>query len=187
MRSDPSLIIPLPAWVDEAVAAITGPLASDAERMTLAIRLSLENVERGGGPFAALVFSGTELVAAAVNCVLSTGFSLAHAETLALLRFQDANRERPAEALERPVALVTTTEPCCQCFGAIVWSGIDHLVCGARTIDAERIGFDEGPKPADWTTELERRGISVTQDIEREAARAVLDEYAARGGTIYGR
>ncbi|MFO7181037.1 MAG: nucleoside deaminase [Pseudomonadota bacterium] len=187
MASDPALIIPLPAWVDETVDAFTDPLARDAERMALAVRLSLENVQRGGGPFAALVFSGTELVAAAVNSVLSTGYSLAHAETLALLRFQDETRGRPAEALARPVTLVTTTEPCCQCFGAIVWSGIDHLVCGARTSDAERIGFDEGPKPADWATELERRGIAVTRDVERDAARAVLDEYARRGGTIYGR
>jgi hypothetical protein len=32
------------------------------------------------------------------------------------------------------------------CFGAIPWSGRRRLVSGARSSDAEDIGFDEGPK-----------------------------------------
>jgi hypothetical protein len=59
-------------------------------------------------------------------------------------------------------------------------------VCGARAADAEAIGFDEGDKPARWATALARRGISVRRDVCRAEARAVLREYAARAGTIYG-
>lgn len=181
--------ITVPPWVDELAPAGT-LIESEDDRMGLAIRLAARNVAEGGGPFASLVFEGTRLVAAGVNRVLETGLSIAHGEIVALMRAQ-----RLAQELERaaatppitgPLTLVTTTEPCCQCFGAIVWSGVDRLVCGATTADAEAIGFDEGPKPEFWPDVLEQRGITVELNIRRQEARAVLDEYRRRGGPIYG-
>jgi len=71
------------------------------------------------------------------------------------------------------------------CLGAVCWSGVGRVVCGARDEDARRIGFDEGPKPPDWVGALESRGISVVQDILRKEAAAVLTEYGERGGLIY--
>jgi tRNA(Arg) A34 adenosine deaminase TadA len=71
------------------------------------------------------------------------------------------------------------------CLGAVTWSGIRRLVCGARGSDAEEIGFDEGEKPANWVDALERRGIAVLRDIRREQAAMVLKEYCAAGGVIY--
>jgi tRNA(Arg) A34 adenosine deaminase TadA len=185
--SETALVIDVPAWIDE-VARGFGGLDQDDARMELVVALSRENVQRGGGPFAAAVFAGSKLVAAGVNLVLQSGFSIAHAEIVALMRAQQVMRQAPGAlpaALE-PHYLVTTTEPCCQCFGAIIWSGITRLVCGATTADAERIGFDEGPKPAAWTEVLEERGISVVQSVRRGEAVTVLDEYARRGGPIYG-
>ena len=41
--------------------------------------------------------------------------------------------------------------------------------------------FDEGPLPADWVGELERRGIAVRRDILRDQARAVLAVYGQNG------
>jgi hypothetical protein len=59
-------------------------------------------------------------------------------------------------------------------------------VIGARGEDVESLaGFDEGPLPAAWPAELAARGIAVRRDVEREAARAVLAAYAARGGPRY--
>ena len=81
--------------------------------------------------------------------------------------------------------LVASTEPCSMCFGAIPWSGIRHLVCGARGEDAEAVGFDEGTKPAEWVRALEERGITVERDALRDEAASVLREYAERGGEIY--
>jgi tRNA(Arg) A34 adenosine deaminase TadA len=71
------------------------------------------------------------------------------------------------------------------CLGAIPWSGIQSLICGARGTDAEAIGFDEGTKPGHWRDDLERRGVQVTRDVMREEASAVLEAYKQRGGTIY--
>ena len=58
-----------------------------------------------------------------------------------------------------PYELVASTEPCAMCLGAIPWSGVRYLVCGARSEDAQRIGFDEGPKPVEWVRSLEKRGM----------------------------
>jgi len=154
--------------------------------MGLAIALARENARRGsGGPFGAAVFERDtgRLVAVGVNAVVASGLSLAHAEMLALSfaqrargRFDLGGRSSPAHEL------VTSSEPCAMCFGAIPWSGVRRLVCGARASDAEAIGFDEGPKPARWVHALERRGISVVRDVQRAESRAVLREYA---GPLY--
>jgi hypothetical protein len=45
--------------------------------------------------------------------------------------------------------------------------------------------FDEGPLPADWIGELERRGIAVRRDILRDEARDVFHLYARTGGAVY--
>ncbi len=71
------------------------------------------------------------------------------------------------------------------CLGAISWSGLRRVVCGAHDEDARTIGFDEGPKPLDWVEELNHRGISVIRDVSREEATEVLRYYAESGGEIY--
>ena len=72
-------------------------------------------------------------------------------------------------------------EPCAMCLGAVTWSGVKSLVCGARGEDAEAVGFDEGPKVATWWQELEKRHIGVTRDVLREDAAAILSLYAQNG------
>lgn len=181
MRTE--LVVTVPAWVAEVVAAAGEAFVDDSAKMALAIELARQNVTRGGGPFGAAVFAGEHCVAVGVNRVLDTGFSIAHAEIVAIMAAQDALRS----ATEQPaLALFTSAEPCCQCFGAIVWSGISQLVCGATTEDVEAIGFDEGPKPLAWQQSLRARGIEVVEQLQRTAASAVLREYQERGGVIYG-
>lgn len=60
------------------------------------------------------------------------------------------------------------------------------LVIGARSEDVETLTeFDEGPLPADWIGELERRGIEVVRDVHRDLARDVLRAYGESGGERY--
>jgi tRNA(Arg) A34 adenosine deaminase TadA len=78
--------------------------------------------------------------------------------------------------------LATSSQPCCQCYGATVWAGVDELLIGARAEDVEDLTeFDEGPLPDDWIGELTRRRIAVRSDILREQACAVLAAYGASG------
>ncbi|MFB6359406.1 MAG: nucleoside deaminase, partial [Thiohalorhabdaceae bacterium] len=82
------------------------------------------------------------LVAAGVNRVLAEGLSVAHAEVVALALAQQrlGSFDLGAEA-GWDHELVTSAEPCVQCFGALFWAGIRSLVCGARSADAEAAGF----------------------------------------------
>jgi tRNA(Arg) A34 adenosine deaminase TadA len=177
------LLISIPPFVDELVEG-AGTLTEDAAFVRLAIALSRENVERGGAPFGAVVADADGFIVGAVNRVLDSGMSIAHAEIVALMRAQSSL----AAGLKTsgPLTLYTSTEPCCQCYGAVVWSGVTRLVCGANTADAEAIGFDEGPKPNKWQHELERRGIRVTEGLCATEAREVLQRYIDKGGRIFG-
>ena len=122
------------------------------------------------------------LVAVGLNRVIDSGRSIAHAEILALsLAQQRASRPR-LNAEGGHFVLATSAQPCCQCYGAIIWAGIDELLIGARAEDAETLaGFDEGPLPADWIGELERRSVTVRRDILRDDACRVLAAYGASG------
>jgi tRNA(Arg) A34 adenosine deaminase TadA len=181
-----SLVIDFPGWVDEIVGSFPRSFASDDARMDLTVRLSAENVARGGGPFGSTVFFQERLIAAGVNCVLQSGLSIAHAEIMALLRAQ-AVLGAEVSLASPPLTLFASTEPCCQCFGALVWAGVRRLVCAATTSDAEAVGFDEGPKPEDWAGVLRGRGIAVELGVRRADAKGVLDQYVAQGGRIYGK
>jgi len=157
--------------------------------MRFVVTLASMNVTQGtGGPFGAAVFErqSGRLVAIGMNLVLSTHCSLAHAELVALANAQRAVRHFDLGASGMPEhELVTSSEPCAMCFGAIPWAGVRRVVCGARASDAEAIGFDEGPKPKRWVTELEQRNIAVVRDLCRADAVAVLQQYKKTGGRIY--
>lgn len=181
------LSLSLPAWLDAEV----GPprVYADAEaRVGLAIRLARRNIEEGtGGPFGAAVFdAGGALVAAGVNLVLPQRCSAAHAEVVAFIAAQArVGRARLNEGGGR-YTLATSAQPCAMCYGASFWAGIDALEIGARSQDVMELSeFDEGPLPADWIGELERRGIAVRRDLLREQAREVFHRYAELGGARY--
>lgn len=182
----------LPGWIPDAVAG-TGVVTGDQAKVALAIELSRRNIAAGtGGPFGAVVFGPDDrVVAAAVNRVMPGNCSLAHAEAMAYMLAQQRlgrarlNRDDEGRPLGR-FTLATSSQPCCQCYGATVWAGIDRLLIGARSADVEELTeFDEGPLPQDWVGELEKRGITVVRDLLREDARAVLRAYGESGGDRY--
>jgi tRNA(Arg) A34 adenosine deaminase TadA len=182
-----TLQLDLPNWVGLAVDAERS-YPDDESRVALAIDLSRRNVlHASGGPFGAAVFTAEgRLVSAGVNRVIAHDCSIAHAEIMAYVLAQAAlKRSRLNETGERFV-LATSAQPCCQCYGATVWAGIDELLIGARAEDVEELTeFDEGPLPPDWIGELARRGIAVRRDILRDDARAVLRSYGESGGLKY--
>lgn len=179
-----SLTLSLPAWLDEVNDA-SCQFGDDEAAMSFAVTLSRRNVEDGGGPFAALVLSAEgELVAAGVNRVVPSGASILHAEMLALLLAQQRLETHDLSTVGR-FTLVTTCAPCAMCLGAIPWSGIARVVCGARGEDAEQVGFDEGDKPAHWQDRLKARAILVREDVCRADAMQVLAFYRQSGRPLY--
>jgi len=184
----PSIAIQLPDW---AAGLLTDPgkvYPERESRMQLAILLSRLNIEHGtGGPFGAAIFNidTHTLIAVGMNLVVPACCSLAHAEMVAIACAQQKFGQFDLGSGTSRYELVTSCEPCAMCFGAIPWSGIRHLVCGARDADARAIGFDEGPKMADWKEALESRGITVETDICRQEAADILQLYASGDGVIY--
>jgi len=182
----------LPVWVHEVVDTARA-YPSDEEKVALAITLSRHNVDaQSGGPFGAAVFGPDDrIIAVGVNRVVPHTCSLAHAETKAFMLAQQRTQRRRLNEDDAgnslgPVTLATSAQPCCQCYGASFWAGIDHLLIGARSEDVEALTeFDEGPLPSDWVGELERRGIQVRRDVLREQAREVLADYGQLGGPNY--
>ncbi len=184
-----ALNIHLPEWIDHFLHEYPTVLPSIKDRMSLVIEASQRNVDEGtGGPFAAAVFEieSGRLVALGVNLVTSERLSVLHAEIVALSL---AQKKLGAYDLGKPDVpnheLVTSSEPCAMCLGAIPWSGVRRVVIGARDSDVRAIGFDEGAKIETWPSELKKRGIAVIRDVERDAAVRVLREYAKQGGKIY--
>jgi tRNA(Arg) A34 adenosine deaminase TadA len=181
----------LPAWVHHIDAS--GPFDGDDAKVGFAIDLSRRNIEAAsGGPFGAAVFDANDrLIAIGVNRVLPHACSVAHAEIMAyMLAQQRTQRVRLNESADGlhvgPITLATSSQPCCQCYGATVWAGVDRLLIGARSEDVESLTeFDEGPLPADWPGELERRGIAVVRDVLRDRACEVLRAYGQQGGPSY--
>jgi len=180
--------IEIPTWIGDFVARSPKVFPAVEDRMRFVIALARENVERqSGGPFGAAVFdSKGALVAAGINMVVTNNCSILHAEMVALAMAQKKlGRYDIGNGGTSPYELVASSEPCAMCFGAIPWSGVPRLVCGARDEDARRIGFDEGPKLPGWQGALEDRGIQVARDVLRKEAVEVLDLYVRLGGPIY--
>lgn len=185
----PPLAFDLPGWVEPALPGPDRRYRSAEARMAVAVELARRNVRREtGGPFGAAVFEREEgrLVAPGINLVVRERCSLLHAEVVALMLAQRVlgSHDLAAEGLPE-CELVTSAEPCAMCYGAIPWSGVGGLVCGARSSDAREVGFDEGEKPAGWVAALESRGVEVERGVHREEARSVLRSYAEGGGPIY--
>ena len=177
----------LPAWTQHVVD-MSRLYTTPEDQVLLAIELSRMNVEqRSGGPFGAAVFTDEgRLISIGVNRVIRQSCSVAHAETMAYMTAQQRLQQFRLNAIGRKITLATSSQPCCQCFGATVWAGIDRLLIGARSEDVESLtGFDEGPLPADWVGELNRRGIEVQRDICRDAAREALKRYRELEGQVY--
>jgi tRNA(Arg) A34 adenosine deaminase TadA len=182
------IVLALPQWAERVIASADHVFDTVQSKMELAIGLARQNMEhKSGGPFGAAIFeiASGRLVSIGVNLVESSDCSIAHAEMVAIALAQqatgyfDLGRDRIA------YELVTSTEPCAMCLGAIPWSGLRRVVCGARGVDACEIGFDEGAKPDNWVEALEGRGIEVIRDVLRKEARSVLQRYLDTGGLIY--
>ncbi|MEF3083943.1 nucleoside deaminase [Luteimonas sp. SMYT11W] len=177
----------LPAWVHEHVDVSRAYVGDDA-KVALAIDLSRMNIEaQSGGPFGAAVFGGDDrIIAVGVNRVMPHTCSVAHAETMAYMLAQQRLQTPRLNERGGPVTLATSSQPCCMCYGATVWAGIDRLLIGARSQDVEALTpFDEGPLPEDWIGALNQRGIEVVRDLLRDDARAVLRTYGETDGAKY--
>ena len=183
-----TISVDYPAWV-HSVVDWDRVYVNDEEKMRLAIALARENVaNETGGPFGAAVFEADsgQLVAVGMNSVVRLGNCTLHGEMVAFMMAQRRVGTFTLGAAGLPAhELFTSCEPCAMCLGATLWSGVRRLVCGAARDDASRLHFDEGPVFPESYRYLEEHGVHVDRNVLRDEATLVLEEYRARGGTIY--
>ena len=184
----PTINIECPPWVDDVVDW-DRPLATDEERMRLAIELSRQNVLRkSGGPFGAIIVEAASgrLVSVGMNSVVRLNNCTLHGEVVAIMMAQARLGSYTLRAPGMPAhELVTSCEPCAMCLGASLWSGVGRVVCGANREDARRLSFEEGPVFDESHEYLEARGVAIVLDLLRAEAAEVLEMYRTGKGIIY--
>lgn len=108
--------------------------------MRRALEMAVENVRAGkGGPFAALVVKGGQIVGEGTNLVTSSNDPTAHAEIVAI---RSACARLCAFQLDG-CEIYATSEPCPMCLGAIYWARPERVLYAATMEDAARAGFDD--------------------------------------------
>ena len=134
--------------------------------MRRAIALSLENVRSGrGGPFAAVVVRGDEIIAEGTNQVTSTNDPSAHAEMLAVRAACHALKHFQLAACE----IYTSCEPCPMCLGLIYWARPDKVYYANTVEDAAAIGFDDSRIYRELASPPAARSIAMVQMLRNEA------------------
>lgn len=138
------------------------------EFMREAIRLSIENISHGGGPFAAVIVKENEIVAATGNSVTLDNDPTAHAEINAI---RQACRKLNTYDLSG-CDIYASCEPCPMCLAAIYWAHIDHLYYAATRKDAASIGFDDNMIYEQIPMNPAERSIPGEQMLHEEALAA---------------
>lgn len=132
------------------------------EYMQEAIRIARENVEKGGGPFGAVVVRNGEIIAASGNTVVPDNDPTAHAEVNAI---REACRVMASFQLDG-CEIYCSCEPCPMCFGAIYWARPEKVYYAASKEDAAVAGFDDSYIYKEITIEKEQRSIPFVRREE---------------------
>lgn len=131
-----------------------------------AIALASRNAVSGrGGPFAAVIVQGDEVIAEAVNQVVESKDPTAHAEIAAI---REACKKLDRFDL-RGCSIHTSCEPCPMCLAAIYWARLDLILYAATREDAARAGFDDSLLYDELALPGETRKIPATNRLRDEA------------------
>ena len=137
--------------------------------MREAIRLSVQNVEKGsGGPFAAVIVKDGVIIASGVNLVTTNNDPTAHAEVIAIREACAALQTFQLDGCE----IYCSCEPCPMCLGAIYWSRISKLYFANTKEDAAAIDFDDQFIYNEIELPIEKRTLTTIQLLRDEALEA---------------
>lgn len=135
------------------------------EFMRRAIRLSLDNVKKGGGPFGAIIVKDGKVISAGTNNVTAKNDPTAHAEVDAIRKAAKNLKNFDLSGCE----LYTSCEPCPMCLSAIYWARISRIYYGNTKKDAAKIGFIDDFIYKELGKPLEKRKLKISQHLRDEA------------------
>jgi len=140
-----------------------------AKFMKKAIRLSIQNVEKGtGGPFGAVIVKDGKVIARGANSVTTTNDPTAHAEVVAIRKACKALKTYQLIGCE----IYTSCEPCPMCLAAIYWARPDKIFFANSKEDAAAIGFDDKLIYEEIARPISERKIFTQQLLRDEALEA---------------
>ena len=136
--------------------------------MKRAIELSIESVNKGGGPFGCVIVKDEKIVSEGSNKVTSTNDPTAHGEIVAIRGACKKINNFTLSGCE----LYSTCEPCPMCLSAIYWSRIDKIYYANTRKDAQKIDFDDSLIYSELQKNLDKRKIPMIQMMRNEALKA---------------
>ena len=136
--------------------------------MKRAIALSIESVNKGGGPFGCVIVKDEKIVSEGSNKVTSTNDPTAHGEIVAI---RDACKKLNNFSLSGS-ELYSTCEPCPMCLSAIYWARVDKIYYANTREDARKIDFDDSLIYSELQKNIEKRKIPMIQMMRSEALKA---------------
>ena len=136
--------------------------------MKRAIELSVENVDKGGGPFGSVIVKNNKIIAEGVNKVTSTNDPTAHGEIVAIREACKKLNNFNLNGSE----LYSSCEPCPMCLSAIYWARISKIYFANSREDAQKIDFDDSLIYSELQKNINGRKIPMIQMMRNEALRA---------------
>lgn len=140
----------------------------DRRFMQMAIDLSIENIDSGGGPFGAVIVRDGKLISKGANRVVPNNDPTAHAEVMAI---RAACRELNTFDL-KGCTIYTSCEPCPMCLSALYWAGIERICYANTKRDARAIDFDDSFIYDQLRLDYDRRSIHCEHFMRDEALEA---------------
>tara|TARA_B100001996_G_scaffold34078_1_gene25513 strand:- start:90 stop:554 length:465 start_codon:yes stop_codon:yes gene_type:complete len=135
------------------------------EFMKRAIELSIESVNKNGGPFGSVIVKDNKIVAEGSNKVTFSNDPTAHGEIVAIREACKKLKNFNLSGCE----LYSTCEPCPMCLSAIYWARIDKVYYANTREDARKIDFDDSLIYSELNKKIDERKIHMTQMMREEA------------------
>jgi tRNA(Arg) A34 adenosine deaminase TadA len=118
---------------------INPDMKSDKYFLARAVEIAKDGINKGSGPFGAIISKDGEIIAEANNMVVLSSDPTAHAEILAI---REASSVLKSYDLSNCV-IYTSCEPCPMCLGAIYWARIKKVVYASDRLEAAASGFND--------------------------------------------
>ncbi|MBE0654775.1 MAG: nucleoside deaminase [Bacteroidales bacterium] len=129
-----------------------------------AICIAEGNIEKGGGPFGALIVRDGKIIAEEANRVTSMNDPTAHAEILAIRSAAMTLGTWDLTGCE----LYTSCEPCPMCLGAVYWAHISKVYFAASRHDAMEAGFDDEEMYTEYNKDPSERKIYMESRLKEK-------------------
>ena len=140
----------------------------DARFMKMAINLSEDNIDSGGGPFGAVIVRDGEVIATGTNRVVPDADPTAHAEIMAIRKACAALGTFQLKGC----TVYSSCEPCPMCLSALYWAGVSRICYGNTKDDAKAIDFDDSFIYDQLELDYEDRSIRCEHFMRSDALRA---------------